>query len=111
VWTLFVGIALLLLSLCQAKKTAAVLTRACLAVQHAHHYFTLALKICDEVRGTAGGRAFIGAIGGGDGINEMTKKIQYGSMSLLFTATNRNVGLNNHDRLGKNGDQSPGMPG
>jgi hypothetical protein len=70
----------------QVKKAAADLTRACLVVQHAHHYFTLALKICDDIRGAAGGRAFIGALGGGGGINDMTKKIQYGGMDLLCIA-------------------------
>jgi len=60
-----------------AKKTATDLTRACQVVQHAHHYFTRALKICDDVRGTSTGRSVMGTLGGGDGIIEMTKKIQY----------------------------------
>jgi len=60
------------------KKTASDLNRACLVVQHAHHYFTQVLKISDDVRGTATGRVFVAALGGGGGINEMTKKIQYG---------------------------------
>lgn len=61
----------------QAKKIAADLNRACRTVQHAHHYFTLTLRKCDDVRGTSTGRAFVGALGGDGGINDMTKKIQY----------------------------------
>jgi len=61
-----------------AKKKATDLVRARLVVQHAHHYFTRALKICDELRGTSSGRAFVGALGGGGGMNDMMKKIQYG---------------------------------
>lgn len=72
-------------SINQAKKTASDLTRACLVVQHAHHYFTRALKISDDIRGTAIGRASIGALGGGGGIGDMTKKIQYGGMGLLLS--------------------------
>jgi hypothetical protein len=78
------GFTVVTLSIKQAKKIAAELTRACLAVQHAHHYFTQTLKLCDEVRSTGTSRALIGAMGGSDGINEMTKKIQYGSTSLLL---------------------------
>jgi hypothetical protein len=57
-----------------------------LTVQHAHHYFTRVLRICDDVRGTSVGRAMIGGLGG-DGINEMTKKIQYQGKGLLFAVT------------------------
>jgi len=60
-----------------AKKMAADLSRACLVVQHAHHYFTLALKICDDVRGTSAGRGVLGLLGGGGGIVDMTRKVQY----------------------------------
>ena len=69
----------------QAKKTALDLIRARLVVQHAHHYFTRTLKISDDIHGTAAGRALVGALGGGGGIGEMTKKIQYGGMGLLLS--------------------------
>ena len=57
-------------------KTAADLTRARLAVQNSHSYFTRALKICDGIRGTATNRALLGAFGG-DGIGEMSKMSGY----------------------------------
>lgn len=48
----------------QTKKATADLTRARLTVQHAHHYFTKALNICDAVRGNSLGRATVGVFGG-----------------------------------------------
>jgi hypothetical protein len=65
---------------------AADLSRACLVVQHAHHYFTLALKICDDVRGTSAGRGVLGLLGGGGGIVDMTRKVQYRGTGLPFMA-------------------------
>jgi hypothetical protein len=76
---------LLILSTNQAKITAADLIRARLVVQHAHDYFTQALKISDGIRGTATGRALVGTRGGDGGIGEMTEKIQYGGMGLLLS--------------------------
>jgi hypothetical protein len=54
-------------------------------VQHAHHYFTQTLKISDDILGTAAGRGLVAALGGGDGIGDMTKKIQYGGTGLLLS--------------------------
>lgn len=51
------------------------LTRARLAVQHSHHYFTRALNICDDVRSTSTGGILFGAFG--NGMNDMSKMLLY----------------------------------
>jgi len=59
-----------------AKKMTTDLTRARLAVQHAHHYFTRTLDECDSIRGTSTGGALLVRSFGGD-ICDMSKMLQY----------------------------------
>ena len=67
----------------QTKKTVKDLTRARQTVQHAHRYFSQALRICDEVRGSSLSRKTVGLFGGNFGV--MGKITDYQGLCFLWS--------------------------
>jgi hypothetical protein len=87
----------------KAAKTTIDLTRARLAVQNSHRYFSSALKICDGIRGSPIGRSMLGAL---NGIGEMDKM----SLPRCETSAIRfAVALTYRSRVGSPCKQSPDL--
>ena len=92
----------------KAKKMTTDLTRARLAVQNSHSYFTRALKICDNVRGGSMSRVIIGGFGGG--LSDASKMIEYKRVCFPeFHMTMHTFALMCRHRICNPGEQSPDL--